>query len=356
MAREATTAPARGPARSRPPRRRRGGGASNSDGPIASTVAASGSTIVTAAPRRRRTSASAPAVVRANARVAPRRSRASRGVAVGFRHSTSVPARTGAASRLAALHTPPSTYSRPPIVWGRKTHGTAQEASTASVTLASGAPGAPKITRLPLRRSTAATRSRPSKRAPSRSSAARSCGISRVGVAPARSSGGAQGGPAGRQGGGGRGRDRRRQRAGEPARARPGAAGRPGPAVVCDGGRRRGGLLVRARRGGAVLPRAHHGAGGLRPPAAGEHGGHDRAGRGADEVLRLAQIPAGLRLDTGQQRAQPGLAQHAAASEHEHVRSLHRRQDRSAASIKGSDPLSGLDSSPECCRTGGTCV
>jgi hypothetical protein len=86
--------------------------------------------------------------------------------AVGFRHTTRAPRRTGAASRFVGLQTPPSTYSRPPISTAANSHGTAQEASTASGTSAAGAPGSPNITRRPLRRSTAETRRRPSKRAP----------------------------------------------------------------------------------------------------------------------------------------------------------------------------------------------
>ena len=53
---------------------------------------------------------------------------------------------------------------------GAKTHGIAHDAVTASATLARGAPGAPKTTRRPERRSTQHTRRRPSKRAPERSS------------------------------------------------------------------------------------------------------------------------------------------------------------------------------------------
>ena len=45
-------------------------------------------------------------------------------LAVGFRHSTCVSRPAGAASRLVGLHTPPSTYSRPPIVTGANSHGT----------------------------------------------------------------------------------------------------------------------------------------------------------------------------------------------------------------------------------------
>ena len=89
-----------------------------------------------------------------------------RDAAVGLRHRTSIPRRAGVASRFVGLHTPPSTYSRPSIVTGLNTHGIEHDASTACATLASGEPGAPNTTRLPLRRSTAAIRSRPSKLAP----------------------------------------------------------------------------------------------------------------------------------------------------------------------------------------------
>ncbi len=47
---------------------------------------------------------------------------------IGFRHSTWVARPAGAVSRFVLLHTPPSTYSRPPIVTGAKIHGTEQEA------------------------------------------------------------------------------------------------------------------------------------------------------------------------------------------------------------------------------------
>ncbi len=47
----------------------------------------------------------------------------------------------GAASRLVGLQTPPSTYSRSPIATGANSHGTVHEASTASATVARGAPG-----------------------------------------------------------------------------------------------------------------------------------------------------------------------------------------------------------------------
>ena len=75
----------------------------------------------------------------------------------------------GAASRLVGLQTPPSTYSRPWISTGANSHGTVHDACTASATETSGARGLPNTTRRPLRRSTAVTRRRPSKRAPERS-------------------------------------------------------------------------------------------------------------------------------------------------------------------------------------------
>ena len=83
----------------------------------------------------------------------------------GGRHEAEHVSAAAAGSRVEVdgLQTPPSTYSRSPIVTGVNSHGTAHDASTASRTLAVGAPGAPNRTRAPLPRSTAATRSRPSK-------------------------------------------------------------------------------------------------------------------------------------------------------------------------------------------------
>jgi hypothetical protein len=47
----------------------------------------------------------------------------------------------------------------------------------------------------------------------------------------------------------------------------------------------------------------------------------DRAGRGADERLTIPQVDAGAVLDAGQNAHHPGLAEHAAAAQHQHVRS-----------------------------------
>ena len=304
---------ARGPGGSRPPRPRARRRASNRFGPIASTVAASGATIRTRAPRRRSSSASAAAPALANARTAPRRSTASRGEAVGLRHSTSVPLRTGAASRLAALHAPPSTYSRPPIVTGRNTHGTAHEASTASATRAARSAGraeddAAAAAQVDRGRRAGARRTR----CGSRSSACRSRGISRVGRRPRPQDGGPQRRAGGLEPGGDDGRERRgeRERRGRRAR-RPARARAP---------RRRS--APRAAPA-AALPLAGHAARRLGPPPRREDRGHDRARRRADERLALAQVPAGLGLEPGEQRPQPRLAERAAAAEHEDVGSDH---------------------------------
>ena len=56
---------------------------------------------------------------------------------------------------------------------GANSQGTVHEASTASATVAVGAPGLPNTTRRPEPRSTAVTRRRPSKRAAERSTWAR---------------------------------------------------------------------------------------------------------------------------------------------------------------------------------------
>src|SRR3954469_17151531 len=134
--------------------------------PIASAAPWSGRSVRTRAPRARSASDSASAA-------AFETELSGRDAAVGLRHRTSIPRRAGVASRFVGLHTPPSTYSRPSIVTGLNTHGIEHDASTACATLAPGEPGAPNTTRLPLRRSTAAMRSRPSKLAPD-------CSISRA--------------------------------------------------------------------------------------------------------------------------------------------------------------------------------
>ena len=47
--------------------------------------------------------------------------------------------------------------------------------------------------------------------------------------------------------------------------------------------------------------------------------GDDRAGRGADEVVAVAQVEAGAVLDPGQDPHHPGLAEDPTAAEHEYV-------------------------------------
>jgi hypothetical protein len=53
------------------------------------------------------------------------------------------------------------------------------------------------------------------------------------------------------------------------------------------------------------------------PVPADEVRGDDRAGRGADEVLALPQLEPASVLESGQKAHHPGLAEHAAATEHE---------------------------------------
>src|ERR1700761_6866333 len=133
--------------------------------PIAAAHSALGATVRTVAPRPLSASASTDAAVRATLRITDSNAWLPPRLAVGFRHNTCVSRPAGAASRLVGLQTPPATYSRPPIVIGATSHGTVHDATTASATVASGAPGRPNTTRRPELRSTATIRSRPSNRA-----------------------------------------------------------------------------------------------------------------------------------------------------------------------------------------------
>src|ERR1700761_3440068 len=128
--------------------------------PMAAAHSALGAIVRTRAPRRRRASDSTEPAERATLRMTVSIVWRVARLAVGFRHRTWVSRPAGAASRLVGLHTPPSTYSRPEIFTGANSHGTVHDASTASATLARGAPGLPKTTLRPELRSTAVTRSR----------------------------------------------------------------------------------------------------------------------------------------------------------------------------------------------------
>src|SRR3954454_4878667 len=114
--------------------------------PIAAVQSSSGTVTSTSQPRARSASASVAALARDAARRAASGRVEPASVAVGFRQTTRAPRRTGAASRFVALQTPPSTYSRPSIPTGANSQGTEQDASTASTTLAGGAPGSPNMT------------------------------------------------------------------------------------------------------------------------------------------------------------------------------------------------------------------
>ncbi len=228
-------------------------------------------------------------------------------LAVGFRHSTWVSRPAGAASRLVGLHTPPSTYSRPSIVTGANSHGTVQDAATASATVAFGAPGLPNTTRRPLRRSTAATRSRPSNRGSSRSTLRRRSLERLLGRGqPAQEQR-----PRQRSAGRGEAERERRERGADGERPLAGAAG---------GGQAGGGQAIRGPGGVRQLLEVR--ADRRRPPrrmAGDQMGGDDRAGRRTDVVVAVAQVEAGAVLDPGQDAHHPGLAEDPTAAEDEHV-------------------------------------
>ena len=182
-------------------------------------------------------------------------------LAVGFRHSTWVSRPAGAASRFVGLHTPPSTYSRPPIVTGANSQGTVHEAATASGTPARGDPGLPNTTRRPFRRSTAVTRRRPSKRGPSRSMLRRRS--ARVWL----------------------GRGRRR-------RSRPRATAPPGAASPSASGAN----VAAAASAQAPARRA------AASPAAASPSARPRAGRGRDLLVGVERGRAARRLTGGEVR------------------------------------------------------
>src|SRR6185312_11026049 len=108
--------------------------------PIAAAHSALGAIVRTRAPRRRRASASTDTAERATLRMTVSMVWRVARLAVGFRQRTWVSRPAGAASRLVGLHTPPSTYSQSPMRTGANNQGTVHEASTASPTLAAGAP------------------------------------------------------------------------------------------------------------------------------------------------------------------------------------------------------------------------
>src|ERR1700761_2503435 len=109
--------------------------------PITAAASALGATSWTSVPRRRSASASTDMAERATVRPRVRTLLEPTRLAVGLRHRTWVSRPAGAASRFVGLQTPPSTYSRPPIVTGANSHGTVHDAWTASATVARGARG-----------------------------------------------------------------------------------------------------------------------------------------------------------------------------------------------------------------------
>ncbi len=171
------------------------------------------------------------------------------------------------------------------------------DAVTASATLASGAPGAPKTTRLPLALSTQQIRSRPSKRAPERATSAWSPS-SRLPELGARAS------------------------SAERASAPPGA-----PRAMAAGAR--GAVAAQPQRAALRASRqlapcapgssASGGAAGAptssAPPSRGRHG--DRPA--ASVAVHPAQVDSGGVLDPGEHAGHPGLPDHAPAGEDENV-------------------------------------
>src|ERR1700758_1017380 len=92
--------------------------------PIAAAHSALGAIVRTLAPRRRRARDSIETAERATWRMTGIMVWRVARLAVGLRHSTWVSRPAGAAWRLVGLHTPPSTYSRPPMLNGANSHGT----------------------------------------------------------------------------------------------------------------------------------------------------------------------------------------------------------------------------------------
>ena len=195
---------------------------------------------------------------------------------MGLRQSTWVSRPAGAASRLVGLHTPPSTYSRPPMRTGANSHGTVHEASTASPTVARGAPGLPNTTRRPLR-AVHGGDAQPSVEARRRAldlGAQPGQGVGRAGE-PAQQQRADQRAPR-------RGHAQRQRREGG-AGGEGGLTGAPGGG---DRGHRQTAAGGRRRPAGARCPPTTGGAARCRHQV----GGHDRARRGAHEGLALAQV------------------------------------------------------------------
>ena len=193
---------------------------------------------------------------------------------------------------------------------GANSHGTEQEASTASATVARGASGAPNITRLPLARSTAEIRSRPSKRAPSgldvlAQAAERAVGARRA--AQHDRPGDATGGrghataPRSRTASRRRGRPCRRPRSARspaPPRSRPAPRAPTRAAARSPASGRRPAASVAATIEPADVP---------------------------EQVLAVAEVQAGAGLEPVQHAAQPRLAERPARAQHQSIRKLRSR-------------------------------
>ena len=260
-------------------------------------------------------------------------------------------AATVAASRLVGLHTPPSTYSRPPIAPGETRWGSRRRRPPP---------------RRPARRGTRARRTPPAGRwrgRPAHPQPSVEAGAAALELAP-RPRGPACGSPRGAASSASAGAPPSRRRRGRPAaaprwpsgraqpplcaartasagrpcpgRARAAAsrpqpdrpargAGRPRPSPAGAGSSRGVGRARRAERPAAGRRRAGlgHRFAPARAARAGvaraQRGGHDRAGRRADQALGAPEVDPARVLDTGEQGGHPRLAQDAAGGEHEHV-------------------------------------
>ena len=238
--------------------------------------------------------------VRSGASVAP---------AVGISASIREPRPLGTASRFVGLQTPPSTYSRPPISTGANSHGTAQEASTASATLAQ------RRVRRTEHHPLAAPSDRRPRSAAGRRSARRGPRCGRRGCracAPAAAP--AQHGRAGQPAGGRGHRERQRRE-----RRRGGPAARAAPRATAPS---RAGLGLPPRsRSAPRPPRPFAGSAlaGLRALAGGERRGHDRARGRPEQVFGVAEIQSRAGLEPVEQAAQPRFAERSAGAEHQSI-------------------------------------
>ena len=300
------------PARSRRPRPRRGG-AVHQVGPDRAERAASGATIV-GPPRR---AAQHHRLVAGPAREERGRAaaRAAR-AAVGVRHEHRVPRPAGRDVEVRRAPDAAVDVLAPADRHGREDPRHRAGGQHRVGDLARGAPGAPKTTRRPLRRSTAAIAQPAVEGGPSALEVL-ARGRASVRVRRARAAAGRR---RGRGAPGGRAVARRAARAARRVPWRPRRAARQRAGRAPAGGR--------ASAAAAASPRARRDSP-LGPAPGGQHGGDDRAGGRPDEVSHRGG-PGRAGLEAGEHAAQPRLAEHPAAAEDQRVgkvadRAGHRR-------------------------------